>query len=372
MDLNNERRSGSMRVAISHFSFAVALCAMLLAQSAYAQVGMRQLTLDQVPVTMTYPTTATSAPVRMGQFELNVAMNAPLSEMAPNGKRRLILISHGTGGSAPPDHDLAHALAKAGFVVAQLLHEGDNYKDARDAGPVAFERRPREVFRVVEALAQSAQWANVLDLSKIGVHGMSAGGVTGLALAGGQWRTLNLVQHCNRVGDADIGFCLQGANSEADRNARQARYRSAKNVPEIFLPKEIKVRHGGVSDRDDPRPDPRIAAVSLAVPVAAIFSAESLRKVSIPIGVVVAEQDEVLVPQYHADHVLANVPGAQRLITLKGAGHFDVLSPWPAEVAEAVGRGQVRGGMPRLATNDNQRQLMRERIVEFHTKHLLQ
>jgi predicted dienelactone hydrolase len=350
-------------------TFSLALLALLpFCKAALAQVGMSQLQAGNVPVTLVYPTQAIAAPVTRGPFSLNVALNAsPLAQ-----PQRLIVLSHGTGGNAQADHALAATLARAGFVVAQPLHAGDNFQDASKAGPVAFQSRPAEVSQVIDALAQHPQWSALLQLDKVGVHGMSAGGVTGLALAGAQWRTLNLVQHCNRVQEADIGFCFQGAASGKAREERAANFDRAKNAPEMFLPAKIKTWHGGLTPspvNSEVRPDKRIAAVSLSVPVAAIFSAESLARIQIPVALITAKNDQVLVPRFHSDHVLANCRSCQRLADLPAA-HFDLLAPWPEAVAKDVASAQVRGGLPTPGFDTHLRDAAFAQVAQFHLKHL--
>jgi len=271
------------------------------------------------------------------------------------------------------DHAMAATLVRAGFVVAQPLHAGDNFRDQRQAGPVAFQQRPLEVQRLVDALASDPEWSPRLDLARVGVHGMSAGGVTGLALAGAQWRLLDLVQHCNREPEADAGFCFQGAVDPAQRAARAAQFAGARGVPEEYLPAALKQVHGGRSpsaDDTDPRPDNRIAAVTLAVPVAALFSTESMARLRIPVGLVRAQQDQVLVPRFHTDHVLAHCRSCTLLADLPGAGHFDVLWPWPPAVARQVAAGQLRGGETNPAFDAALREQAQQRIADFHRKHL--
>ena len=56
-----------------------------------------------LPVTLVYPTQAASSPHRFGPFSIDVALHAaPLEQ-----RHRLVVISHGTGGSAIADHALA-------------------------------------------------------------------------------------------------------------------------------------------------------------------------------------------------------------------------------------------------------------------------
>ena len=344
------------------------LCA--FASAAGAQVGMRAFQAQGIPVTMVYPTSKTATPQTLGAFTIAVAPKA-----APNGGRhRLIVISHGSGGSALADHALAAKLANAGFVVAQPLHEGDNSGDQRLSGPASFDRRPGEITQVIDALAQDPLWSGRLALDKVGVHGMSAGGVTGIALAGGQWRLLNLVRHCNAHPQEDEGFCFQGAANGQARAEREARFASARGVPDFLLPADLKALHGGRTPdtaQDDPRPDPRVTAVSLVVPVAAIFGPESLARIRIPVGVVSAERDEVLVPRLHSDHLLRHCAACTRLADLPGAGHFDVLWPWPNPVAQRVAAEQVRGGLPVPGFDGRWREAAHDRIVSFHRQHLL-
>jgi predicted dienelactone hydrolase len=331
-------------------------------------VGRSERMVDGLRVVLSYPTEAVPRDETFGPFVLRVALGA---EPSP-GRRRLVVVSHGTGGSAAADHDLAVALVRAGFVVAQPLHRGDHAGDTRDAGPVAFERRPREVSAVIDALAADAYWSARLQLDRVGVHGMSAGGVTGLALAGARWRMKGLIDHCLAHGEADAGFCLQGAVTPAQQAERRARFEAARGVPEAALPEALLAWHGGrdagAANADpwpDPRPDPRIAAVTLAVPVAALFSAESLARIAIPVGVVAAERDQVLLPAFHSSHVLAHCGRCVALATLPGGGHFDVLSPWPAAIAAQVAASQLRGGWPEPGFDPAARSAAQARIAGF-------
>lgn len=331
-------------------------------------IGMSEWHAGVLPVTLVYPTASAERSVTIGPFSIRVAPDAPPLP----GHRPLIVISHGTGGSAVADHALAAALARAGFVVAQPLHQGDNYLDARDAGPVAFERRPSEVSAVIDDLARDPRWRQHLDLRKVGVHGMSAGGVTALSMAGAQWNLLTMVRHCNRHREADAGFCFQGAVTAEARADRVQRYERARWVPDWFMPASTKTLHGGrsVQSGEDPRPDPRIESVSLAVPVAAIFTAESLARIRIPVFVVAAQDDQVLVPRFHAQRVLAYCRTASMMSPLAGAGHFDLLSPWPQGVAQQVAATQPRGGLPNPSFDRTQLSAAHARIVAFHLQQL--
>ena len=342
---------------------------LLSAGLAQAQVGMDQQQVADLSLTLVYPTDTPATTQTLGPFRIDVAMRSPV---AP-GRHRLVVMSHGSGGSAIADHALAAALARAGFVVAQPLHQGDNHQDQRLSGPASFQRRPSEITQTIDALAADPRWVGHLQLERVGVHGMSAGGVSGLALAGAQWRTQNLLQHCNAHGVDDAGFCFQGATTSAQRAERQAQLGRVNQVPEAQLPAALTAWHGGLTpsaSAPDPRPDPRVAAVSLAVPVAAIFSAESLARIRIPVGLVRAQGDQVLLPRFHTDHVLAQCSTCTLLADLRHAGHFDLLWPWPASVAQQVAAMQPRGGLPNPAFDPAEREAAHAKIVAFHLQHL--
>ncbi len=332
-----------------------------------AQVGRTQLTLDAIPVTLVYPTDSASKNTMFGAFELDVAEDAPIAAGAP---RPLIVMSHGAGGSALSDHTMATYFARAGFVVAQPLHAGDNYRDSSKSGPASWATRPGEITRVVDALGKAPQWRSALKLDRVGVHGMSAGGMTALTLAGGQWRMLSLIQHCNTHLDQDLGFCFNGISDPAAQAQRKAQYASAKGVPEMFLPASLKVWQGGKDDADDPRRDRRIAAVSVTVPVAAVFSETSLLRVKIPVGIVAAQADTMLKPLLHSDYLLKHCNTCTLLDKVPGASHLDMLHPWPKEIATQTARTQPYGAELNLNFDAERRNAAYARIVAFHRKQL--
>lgn len=334
---------------------------------AQAQIGMSQLQLEGLPVTLVYPSAQATQARSFGPFELQVAIDAVPS----TGPRRLIVLSHGTGGSPLSDHTLAATLARAGYVVAQPLHAGDNFQDTSRAGPEAWISRPSEVTRVIDGLARHPTWQPLLQLDRVGVHGMSAGGVTALSLAGAQWRMLDLVRHCLAHTEADFGFCFNGV-ADTDRQAqRRAGYERARGVPEAFLPATMTAVHGGHDPAaGDVRPDPRVAAVTLAVPVAAIYSTESLARIRVPVGLVSAARDRMLLPRFHSGHVLQSCSRCTLLADLTGAAHMDLLSPWPESVARATAALHPRGSEPEPGFDPAARQAAFDAIAVFYRRHL--
>jgi predicted dienelactone hydrolase len=354
-------RHARQRVA----SLLLALCATVVQTAVHAQVGMATAELAGLPVTMVYPTAEPAKHLVQGSFEIDVAVDARPTP----GQHSLIVMSHGTGGSALSDHALAATLARAGFIVAQPQHAGDNHADMSKSGPAAWTTRPREVGAVIDALAASPAWRPLLQLDKVGVHGMSAGGGTALVMAGARWRVLDLARHCAEHGDDDMGFCFNGATNPAARAERKASFGRVQDVPEANLPAIVTDWHGG-RDAGDPRPDARVAAVSASVPLGAIFTADSLAAIHIPVAIVSAGRDQNLLPAFHSQRVLKACGSCIALDELRGAGHFDLLAPFPADVARRVGATQARGGFPEPGFDPAPRQAAFERIAAFFDRTL--
>jgi predicted dienelactone hydrolase len=332
---------------------ALGLALPLLAGPVLAQVGMTQLQAGgDLPITVVYPTEAAATPRQFGPFALEAALDAA---PAP-GNGRLVVFSHGTGGDALSLNTLAATLARAGFVVAQPEHRGDNWHDQADAGPSSWKRRPAEITETIDAIARDARFAGRLRLDRVGVFGMSAGGVTGLALAGADWSLGGLLRHCAAHLRDDAGFCLYGARSAEEAAVRAQAYSRP-------LPPGADEMLAGARVRD-----PRVAAVALAVPVGAIFTPGSLAAIRIPVGVVEAQADRILNPVYHSGYVLAHCGACQRLDTIAGAGHFDTLSPWPDSIAQGMAR--MPGGERNPAVDEARRQQSYERIAAFFREKL--
>jgi predicted dienelactone hydrolase len=327
---------------------------------AFAQVGMREITAEGLPITLVYPTEDKVVRVQRGEFGIDVAMNAK-PKLA---NRRLIVISHGTAGSTLSDHLLAITFARAGYIVAQPLHTADNYKDGSKAGPESFKTRPLEISKTINSLESDPLFGSLFVASKVGVHGMSAGGGTALTVAGGKWNMLTMIQHCGKNLDEDLGFCLSGVGKDKlAQIKRRAQYMSGAIAPEAFLPAELKTLYGGANDA-------RIRAVTVSVPVAAIFTPESLSKIAIPVGVLAASNDDWLLPKFHSEYVLRECKSCVSLGTLPNAAHMDLLAPWPAAIAKSVGSEVTRGGMPNPKFDAKDREAGFARIVQFFNQHL--
>lgn len=303
-----------------------ALVLALLSGLAQAAVGLGEIptTADDGPVTLYYPSSGEARPVRRGRFTLALApQGTPV-----RGNGRLVVISHGSGGSPWVHADLARSLVEAGFVVAMPEHRADNYKDDSDPGPDSWTVRPAEVSRAIDAVGRDARFAPLLKLDKVGVYGMSAGGHTALSMAGGRWSPAAFKQHCEAHLAEDFQSCVGLITRLTGGPLDGLKKWAALAV----------IRHRFDDANPRAHADARVAAVVAGVPSAADFDMASLAAPRVPLGLITAQQDRWLVPRFHSDRVLeACRPRCEHIADLPTGGHGALLSPPPPGLGGLVG-----------------------------------
>lgn len=307
------------------FIFWPALLA-LFSGLAQASMGFAELpaAAGDGPVTVFYPSSDPPQPTRRARFTLDIAaQGAPV-----RGNGRLVVVSHGSGGAPWVHADLARSLVEAGFVVAVPEHKADNYKDDSNPGPDSWAMRPAEVSRAIDAVARDARFAPLLQLDKVGMYGMSAGGHTALSLAGGRWSPAGFMRHCeaNLVDDFQscVGLITRLTGEPFD---------GIKKWAALFV-----IRHRFDDDAPRVHTDPRIAAIVAGVPSSADFDMASLAAPRVPLGLITARQDRWLVPRFHSDRVLAAcLPRCELIAEMPTGGHGALLSPPPPGLTGLIG-----------------------------------
>lgn len=208
------------------------------------------------------------------------------------GKRPLVLFSHGSGGDFRNYGWLLRALTDGGYAVATLNHPGNSAGDNSGEGLVRVWDRPQDLSRVLDDILSQPSLSATIDAGRIGAVGHSSGGYTALALAGAVFNPENMRAYCegsDRGPDCDLAV-----------DAVQVDYTGATG-----------------SYRDD-----RVrAVVALAPAVGPAIEVDSLASVAIPVLVVAAVDDEILPHASHATYYATQVPGAE-LWELPAGGHF--------------------------------------------------
>jgi len=346
-----------MRLSLRGIGFAVALASACLLHCALARAAVGLVEVQgragDGPLTVYYPSSDPAHPLKRGPFTLQVAWQGK----AQPGNGRLVLISHGSGGSPWTHSKLAGALVEAGFVVAMPEHRENNYKDDASPGPPSWKQRPAEMSRAIDTLAAEPRFAPLLRLDKVGAYGMSAGGHTALTLAGGRWSMAQLKRHCEAHIADDFQACA-GLSTRLTGGALDA----TKKTVALFI-----IRQKLDDEQWHSHTDARIAAVVAGVPFAADFDPASLANPAAPLALITAQQDIWLVPRFHSAAVLKACAACELLADFPTGGHGALLSPLPP--GETGLLGELINDPPDFDRAETT--VVDQRVVAYFSQHLL-
>jgi predicted dienelactone hydrolase len=254
----------------------------------------------------------------------------------------LVVISHGTGGSALGHHDTAFALAEAGFVVVALTHSGDNYADMRYyATRMQLTERPRHISLAIDYMLQRWSQRGAIDGDRIGIFGFSIGGYTALVGLGGEPDLSGLSEQCEAL-----------PQKWACR--------------EFGLPADL-VRKFGTGPLDVIH-DKRLKAAFVAAPaIPALFQSDGLRGVHQPVELWAATLDEIVPLDPDFAIVKDGLPVKPVTHIEPGARHYSFLAPCtPSQLAALHEICADEPGFDRVAFHAR----LNAAVVAFFKQHL--
>jgi predicted dienelactone hydrolase len=225
----------------------------------------------------------------------------------------LILLSHGTGGSALMMAWLGTHLATQGYIAIAVNHPGNNALEPYTVqGFTLGWERAVDMSRVLDGILADPQFGPRIDPQRIGAAGFSFGGFTVVELAGGIADLSQVIKACD-VPHPTAAVCT-----------------SPPELPDL-MPRAIQLFHSDPAyrltleaSRKSYR-DPRIRAIFAIAPLGSVFSQDSLEKISIPVEIVAGAGDPILSSKANAGFVAAHIPGANLTIYPGGVGHYTFL-----------------------------------------------
>jgi predicted dienelactone hydrolase len=263
----------------------------------------------------------------------------------------LVLLSHGTGGSALQMAWLGTALARAGFVAVAVDHPGNNANEAlTPEGFALWWERATDLSEVLDGMLADTEFGPVIDPKRVAAAGYSLGGYTVLELAGAQTDIARLFDLCAK--DADTAVChvpeMHGLGP-ADEILKAVRKTSGESLA-----------RSGESFRD-----PRIKAVFAIAPALGFtLTEESLRGIKRPVEMVVGDADRIAPAETNAEYVHAYVRNSG-LTVLPKVTHYTFL-----DSCTAAGKREL----PRYCEEDADRDAVHAKVaamaVEFFAKAL--
>lgn len=238
---------------------------------------------------------------------------APDADFAPSlAKLPMVVLSHGTGGSAAQLAWLGTALARAGFIAVAVDHPGNNsHEPYTPEGFALWWERATDLSEVIDGVLADSEFGPRVDTSRIAAAGFSIGGYTVMELAGSSTDVGVLYDQCRQHPDTALCHVPEMKNSGS---------------PEQILQAVRRTSGESLARSADSFRDPRVKAVfAIAPAVGETLTADSLHAIRIPVQIVVGAADPIAPPRDNADWIRSNIRNAQETILPGGVAHYTFL-----------------------------------------------
>lgn len=250
-----------------------------------------------------------------------VAIDAPLA--GAGAAFPLLLLSHGTGGSADSLDWLGAALAARGYIVAAPNHPGNNaLEPLTPEGFLLWWERAKDQSQVLDGVLADRMFGARVDRQRIGAAGFSLGGYTSLLLAGARSHRQALLDFCASPA-ADVACHPPETDALATKTGGMTLAQSAQT--------QASLARSDASYRD-----PRIkAAFAIAPALGPAFDATSFADVRVPIALIAGSADTTVPVATNIRRIAGFLPKA-RFALLEGAGHYTFLDVCTPAAADAL------------------------------------
>ena len=275
---------------------------------------------------------------------VEVAPAAKLSERSQ--KYPLVVMSHGTGGSAVMMMWLGIHLAANGYIVAAVNHHGNTSAEKEPApqGFLLYWERATDLKLVIDSVLRDPVFGHRIDDRRIGAAGFSLGGYTVIAAAGGRFSQSTFDEFC---GSAQRDFTCEPQNEFPEASARFALLRNSDAVVRESL------RRSGASYQDR-----RIKAVfAIAPALGSGFTESGLRPVNVPVHIVVGNGDVITPSRTNAQRYASLIQGARLTVLPGDVGHYTFLHECTPRGREALPICRDAAGVNRRAVHESVREL---------------
>jgi predicted dienelactone hydrolase len=227
------------------------------------------------------------------------------------GRHPLVLLSHGTGGSAESLAWFGRALAARGYIVAGVNHPGNNALEPYTAeGFLIWWERARDLTVVLDALVDDVELGGAIDAARVGAAGLSLGGYTAFVLAGARTDPQRLLDYCASPG-------AEGCGDPPEFPNLFARWQELRETDPEFRRLESQAGRSLA--------DPRVGAVfAMAPAIAQAFVPESLNEVRVPVQIVVGVSDPLAPPASNAEYLARHTKGEVTVLP-GGVAHYTFL-----------------------------------------------
>jgi predicted dienelactone hydrolase len=251
---------------------------------------------------------------------------APDAQFEPSLRKfPLVLLSHGSGGSAAQMAWLGTALARAGYIAVAVDHPGNNSREPYTAeGFVLWWERATDMSEVLDGVLADAEIGPHIDPDRVGSAGFSIGGYTAMALAGAETDVSIVYDLCRATPNSG----QKPDKSVKDTDTAVCHTPEMRNMgdPQQMLQAVRKTSGESLARSADSFRDPRVKAVFAIAPAMAMtFTDDSLRAIRLPVEMVVGKADPIAPARDNDEWIRMNVRGARETILSGGVMHYTFL-----------------------------------------------
>lgn len=234
----------------------------------------------------------------------------------------VVLLSHGTGGSAASLSWFANGLAELGYAVLAVDHHGNTaVEDYHPAGFVCWWERMADLKVILSYHLKRGPFIRRLSPKDIHVAGFSLGGYTALGLAGA-------ITDMSLFHKAAAAFPKLGKGPKEFPDV-------ADEVPRLQKTSPVFAASWGRQSQDYTESRIRSVFAMAPAPTVRAFREESLRKIKLPIGILTGKAD-VEAPYTECSQWIADrAPVATLINAGNNAGHYQFIATDNPEVRSA-------------------------------------
>lgn len=266
-------------------------------------------------VTVWYPAAEGTIETRWSAGVFRFGWSGRAAAFASDARHPLVLLSHGTGGSAGQLSWLAESLAEAGYVAVGVNHHGNTAAEGRQwpHGFVLPWERALDLSAVLDRLLADPDLGSRLDSSRVAAIGFSLGGHTMLALAGARLP----------LGDWPAG-CRDRPTAVECLLPPEASF----TISDVLaLSRDDAPFRAGIARAVLPTREPRIRAMVLLAPaLVPLLDTTSLAGIQVPMRVILGGAD-TQVPPSPTGEILDRHVATATIDQWPGVGHYDFLAP---------------------------------------------
>ena len=253
------------------------------------------------------------------------------------GKLPLVLLSHGSAGSAEQMAWLGTALARAGYIAVAVDHPGSNaHEPYTREGFALWWERATDLSQVLDAMLADETFGPRIDPARIAAAGYSIGGYTVLELGGAQTDINEFFDFC-RAGSEAATNKTEARHSDVDTSVCRVQERYGMGSVDEVLHAIHKTSSISLAASGDSYEDVRIKAIfAIAPAVGFTLTPETLQNFIVPVEIVVGKADRIATPRDNADYIRSKIRGTRETV-LPGVTHYTFLNTCTAEGKAKLG-----------------------------------